>query len=201
VLYPVEPMTWMSPKCDPTDEDALIARVQDGDLKAFEPLVDRHLVQVRALIALRTPAAHLVDELAHETFVYAFRHIHEFEVGTSFVKWLRAIAWNLLRGEILRFSREQANHTRYSQAQRVDWVESGADLSASLEAEFLAECLAALPNDMQKLVNLKYHGEQSSEAIAQHLRRSTAWVWTMLFRVRQQLKACIERKMGGKQPC
>jgi RNA polymerase sigma-70 factor (ECF subfamily) len=194
-------MTSMSPKPELTDEDALIERVRGGDLQAFEPLVERHLPQVRALIALRTPASHLVDELAHETFVYAFRHMHEFEPGTSFGKWLRAIAWNLLRAEILRFSREQANHTRYAQAQRVDWVESGADLSGSREAEFLEECVSELPGAMRELLTLKYQSEHSSEEIGRRLQRSTAWVWTMLFRVRQQLKACIQGKMGGKQPC
>jgi RNA polymerase sigma-70 factor (ECF subfamily) len=194
-------MAWTRPKLDLVDEDALALQVQGGDLQAFELLVDRHLPQVRALLALRAPAAHLVDELAHETFVYAFRHINDFEVGTSFVQWLRAIAWNLLRAEILRFSREQANHTRFAQGQRVEWVESEVDLSTSREAEFLEQCVAALPDDMQRLVKLKYHGEQSSEEIAQQLRRSTPWVWTMLFRARQQLKRCIERKMGGKQPC
>lgn len=194
-------MAWVSSEFDPVDEDALVKRVQAGDLQAFEPLVDRHLPQVRALLALRAPAAHLVDELAHETFVHAFRHIHQFEVGTSFIKWLRAIAGNLLRAEILRFSREEANQTRYAHDQRLDWAQSAQDLSLSREAEFLEQCVNALPEDLRTLVSLKYHGEHSGEEIAQRLRRSTAWVWTMLFRVRQQLKACIERKMGGKQPC
>ena len=72
------------PNLELATEDALILKVQAGDLQAFEPLVDQHLPPVRAFIALRTPAAHLVDELAHETFVYAFRNIHAFGAGTSF---------------------------------------------------------------------------------------------------------------------
>ncbi len=186
---------------DLAGEDALILKVQGGDLQAFEPLVDQHLPHVRAFIALRTPAAHLVDELAHETFVYAFRNIQEFTPGTSLANWLRAIAWNLLRAEILRFSREQANHLRYAQARRVQSVECNQDLCSSSEAEFLEQCMEQLPGSMRELLELKYQREHSSEEIAQHLKRSTAWVWTMLFRVRQQLKECIDRKLGGKQPC
>lgn len=189
------------PNLDPVGEDALILKVQRGDLQAFEPLVDQHLSQVRAFIALRTPAAHLVDELAHETFVYAFRNIHEFAPGTSLANWLRAIAWNLLRAEILRHSREQANHVRYAQARRVELVQSNSDLSSSREAEFLQQCVEQLPGSMRELLTFKYHSEQSSEQIAQHLKRSTAWVWTTLFRVRQQLKECIEGKLERKQPC
>jgi RNA polymerase sigma-70 factor (ECF subfamily) len=183
------------------DEDALILMVQRGDLQAFEPLVDQHLPHVRAFIALRTPAAHLVDELAHETFVYAFRNIHEFVAGSSFANWLRSIAWNLLRAEILRFSREQANHVRYAQARRVDLVHSNTDLSGSREAEFLEQCVDQLPGTVRELLTLKYHGEHSSQEIAQRLKRSTAWVWTMLFRLRQQLKQCIESKLGRKPAC
>ncbi len=194
-------MNLLRSNLDLADEDALILKVQGGDLQAFEPLVDQHLSHVRAFIALRTPAAHLVDELAHETFVHAFRNIHEFKIGTSLANWLRAIAWNLLRAEILRFSREQANHTRYAQARRVDLLQSHSDLSSSREAEFLEQCVEQLPGSMRELLNLKYHSEYSSEEIAHRMKRSTAWVWTMLFRVRQQLKECIERKLERGSPC
>jgi len=186
---------------DPPAEDALILRVQQGDLDAFEPLVDQHLPHVRAFIALRTPAAHLVDELAHEVFVYAFRHIGEFNAGTAFGSWLRAIAWNLLRAEIQRFSREQSNQTRYAHARCMEVANAGESVPGSNEAEFLQQCLEELPDTMRKLVNLKYHAEHSSEEIARELKRSNAWVWTTLFRVRQQLKNCIEHKLGGNQPC
>ena len=184
-----------------TDEDALLRRVQAGDLAAFEPLVDQHLPAIRAFLALRTPAAHLVDELAHETFVFAFQRIHEFERGSSMAKWLRAIAWNLLRAEILRFSREAENVSRYALARQVDELARRGDPSESREVEFLGECLEALPAAMGELLTLKYHGEHTTEEIARRLKRSAAWVWTTLFRVRQQLKQCIERKLAKEQPC
>ena len=189
------------PNLDPVAEDALVLRVQHGDLNAFEPLVDQHLPHVRAFIALRTPAAHLIDELAHEVFVYAFRHIGEFTAGTSLGNWLRAIAWNLLRAEIQRFSREQSNLTRYAHARRLELADRADAVAGSNDAEFLEQCIEELPATMRRLLDLKYHADHSSEEIARNLNRSTAWVWTTLFRVRQQLKACIEGKLGGKQPC
>ncbi len=189
------------PNLSTTHEDALILKVQGGDLSAFEPLVDQYLPQIRAFLALRSPAAHLVDELAHETFVFAFRNIREFERGSSMAKWLRAIAWNLMRAEILRFSRESENVSRYALARRADESESHGDASDSRDVEVLGECLGELPGTMRELLTLKYHGEHSAEDIAQRLKRSTAWVWTTLFRVRQQLKQCIETKLGRRQAC
>jgi RNA polymerase sigma-70 factor (ECF subfamily) len=190
------------PALDPQQEASLIRKVQDGDLEAFGPLVDQHLVHVRAFIALRAPALHLVDDVAHETFVFAFRNLRQFEAGTSLAKWLRAIAWNLLRAETKRFGREQARHAE-TDAWDLEWaaVEPESEPEPAPDAEFLADCLRQLPAPMRELVTFKYSEDLSGEDIAQRLQRSTAWVWTTLFRVRQQLRECIERKREARPSC
>ena len=87
---------------DSTQDAHLVAAVQAGDIQAFNPLVERYLDGVHAFVALKLPVAHLVDEITHETFVFAFRRIAEFTAGTSFRAWLRAIAANKIRAEIER---------------------------------------------------------------------------------------------------
>ena len=101
-------MRIVNPELEQGDDDSFVQAVQRGDHENFEPLLDRHLPHVRAFLALKAPIPHLVDELAHETFVFAFRNLGKYTPGTSFRAWLRAIAWNLLRAEVQRFSREQA---------------------------------------------------------------------------------------------
>jgi len=95
-----------------TDSE-LLARVQAGEIEAFASLVSRHLPSLRAFTAMKLPVAHLADEVAHETFVFAFRHAQSFDLRHSFRAWLRAIAWNLVRAELLRFAREQVNRSRF----------------------------------------------------------------------------------------
>lgn len=188
------------PNLDPAQESSLILKVQDGDLEAFGPLVDQHLPHVRAFIALRSPALHLVDELAHETFVFAFRNLRDFEAGTSLAKWLRAIAWNLLRAEVKRFGRDQARHAAAAAwGSEMAAVEEAPD--STPDAEFLEDCLRQLPTSMRELVAFKYSEDLSGDDIARRLERSTAWVWTTLFRVRQQLRECIERKREARPSC
>lgn len=188
------------PNLDPAQESSLILKVQDGDLEAFGPLVDQHLPHVRAFIALRSPALHLVDELAHETFVFAFRNVRQFEAGTSLAKWLRAIAWNLLRAEVKRFGRDQARHAAAAAwGSEMAAVEEAPD--STPDAEFLEDCLRQLPTSMRELVAFKYSEDLSGDDIARRLERSTAWVWTTLFRVRQQLRECIERKREARPSC
>ena len=65
----------------------------------------------------------------------------------------------------------------------------------SREADLLEECVHQLPPAMQRLLALKYESGHSSEEIARTLDRSLAWVRVTLFRVRQQLRLCIDGKM------
>lgn len=186
---------------DPDHETSVIAAVQRGEVEAFEPLVEHHLTYIRAFIALKAAVPHLVDELAHETFVFAYRNIEDFAPGTSFRSWLRAIAWNLLRAEIQRFSRQQANHARYAQSRFWELTGKRTERQATREVDYLEECIQQTPELMRDLLRLKYREECSSEEIADRLERSLAWVRTTLFRVRQQLKQCIEKKLTEESAC
>ena len=87
---------------DHETETELVTRIQAGDLSAYEELLNNHSSRLRAFIAMKLPIPHLIDEIAHETFVFAHRHILDFEAGTDFGKWIRAIAYNLVRKETLR---------------------------------------------------------------------------------------------------
>ncbi len=94
---------------------ALVEAVQRGEPQSFESLLDRHLDHIHAFVCVKLPVPHLADEIAHETFVFAFRHIHEFTIGTAFRAWLRAIAFNKVRAEIERYCREEANKLSYAE--------------------------------------------------------------------------------------
>ncbi|HSH95747.1 MAG TPA: sigma-70 family RNA polymerase sigma factor [Roseimicrobium sp.] len=190
-----------SPLSLPTDDTALVLAAQAGDPDAFASLLDVHLHHVRAFLALKAPVPQLVDEIAHETFVYAFRHLNDFEAGTSFRSWVRAVAWNLLRAEVQRFARERRNLDRLSAWQLAEWDAVHAENSDAIEADYLRECLERIDGPLRELVFLKYRDDESTEAIATRLDRSLVWVRVSLFRVRQQLRECINAKMTGNQPC
>lgn len=83
-----------------------------GGTDAYAHLVRRHLVAVRAFVAMKLPVAHLADAITSESFVFAFRNFDALRSTGSFRAWLRAIARNLVRKELLRFTREQANLSR-----------------------------------------------------------------------------------------
>ena len=191
----------LQPSSSTPAEGDLIRAAQTGDQDAFAALLDAHLPHVRTFLALKAPAPQLVDELAHDTFVFAFRHFDEFQPGTSFRAWLRAIAWNLLRAEVQRFAREQVNRDKFAAWQLAEWETSSAETKPSAEAEHLQSCLDQLDGPLRELITLKYRDDHSTETIAAKLKRSLVWVRVSLFRVRLQLRECIEAKSKGGQPC
>lgn len=181
----------------PTPESELVRRVQAGDLDAFAPLVRRHLSELRAFVCLRLPVPHLADEITHETFVFAFREIARFDAAKPLRPWLRAIAWNLVRSELLRFAREQVNLSRFEQTQLIALTRDAEQRALRDETIFLEECLAHLPENLRRLVDERYRLGRTNEEIAVAFERSAEWVRVTLFRVRKQLRDCIETKLAA----
>ena len=181
------------------DEAALVLAAQAGDAAAFESLVRGHLRHVRTFVALRAPVSHLVDEIAHDTFVFAHQRLTEFKPGTSLRAWLRAIAFNLLRAEVQRYAREQAGQLKYAEqvALEEDLARPAPDHRGP-EAEALEECVRALPEESRRLRQLKYGDTLESDVIGRALQRSTAWVRTTLFRVRELLRDCVQGRLAAR---
>src|SRR6476620_10609015 len=157
-----------SPSEEPTDAD-LAARVRAGDLDAFSPLVRRHISAIRAFVAMKLPVPHLADEITHETFVFAFKNLEGLELRGSMRAWLRAVAWNLVRKELLRFAREQQNLSKLEKAQVSDLEGASFAESANTtdDAAFLEECLSGLPPTARKLVQERYSRGLTNEELAQ----------------------------------
>jgi RNA polymerase sigma-70 factor, ECF subfamily len=179
------------------NDAALLHRVQRGDVDAFAPVVRRHLPSLRAFVALQLPVPHLADEVAHETFVFAFRHIQEFNLQRPFRSWLRGIAWNLVRAELQRFAREQVNRSRLEQLQLAELQAGLAQPTPPDEAGFLEECLGELPPHLRQLIDERYRHQRTAGEIATAWGRTEEWVRVTLFRVRRRLRACIETKLAG----
>ena len=175
-------------------EDKLVRDVQAGRLDSFEELIHDHASRLRAFVAMRLPVPHLIDELAHETFVFAYHHINEFQAGTDFGKWLRAIAFNLVRKETLRHKRVAKNNERYLEHCLIQSAPKGGMKPEAPVVAYLEECLDRLPEGQKSLLKMKYRLANSTREMAETAGQSEAWVRTTLCRVRTALRDCIEMK-------
>ena len=77
------------------DPDAgLVARVQAGELEAFEELVIRHSRRVHRTLVGIVGNVQEAQDAFQETFLKAFRYIGSFEGRSTFSRWLLSIASN-----------------------------------------------------------------------------------------------------------
>ncbi len=179
------------------NETELIFSVQSGSLEAFEALLALHSSRLRSFVAMKLPVPHLIDEISHETFVFAYRQIGDFKAGTDFGKWLRAIAYNLVRKETLRHHRFSKNQEKLLDHHLMDSAASSEMGVESPLIEYLEDCLASLPTEQRRLLEHKYIQAESSRDMARAFGQSETWVRTNLCRVRTALRRCIEAKLEG----
>ena len=185
-----------TPSNSPPDAD-LARQVESGDDAAFRLLMQRHLQPLRGFLALRAPAPDLIDEVAHDAFVFAYQNMRDFSTG-SMQPWLRTIAHNLLRDRLKAYARESTKHERYSEQVRWEMALETSDKPVSDESDHLASCLEKLRHHQRTILDLRYEAQLSCEEIAQRTGRSTLAVRTVLMRVRQQLRKCIEFQLEQK---
>lgn len=179
------------PELESLTDETLARRVGRGDDAAFRFLLNRHLQPLRTYLALRAPVPDLIDEVAHEAFVFAYRHLQDFHTG-SMQAWLRSIAQNILRDRLKAYARESVKQERYAEQMRWEMALANVDKPIRDEAEHLAHCLEKLRHSQREILELRYEQQLTSEEIAQRTGRSTLAVRTLLMRLRQQLRQCIQ---------
>jgi RNA polymerase sigma factor (sigma-70 family) len=86
-----------------SDADLIARVVLDDDHHAFAELVRRHQSAVRATLrSLTRGNTRLADELAHETFLRAYRALKTYRGDARFSSWLYRIACNVFQSEARR---------------------------------------------------------------------------------------------------
>ncbi|MEK7415067.1 MAG: sigma factor-like helix-turn-helix DNA-binding protein [Planctomycetota bacterium] len=177
------------------NEQSLIESAQAGNTDAYDRVVALRLPSLRVFVAMRAPVPHLIDEIVHETFVFAFFHLHDFVAGSDFLAWLHAIAGNLTRQARQRFSREQVQRRRYAEHQAIACEDVPAGESID-HAAALGDCIQHLSDKQRALIMYKYSEDLSAEDIAGRLGQTIDWVYVNLHRLRHALKNCIESKLS-----
>jgi len=178
------------------NETEQIAAARRGDLEGFSQLVLRYQAGVRACLAIRMSDPHEAEDLAQEVFVLAFRKLSEFDASRSFSAWLRGMAFNLLR-----------NHQRKSRSRPLTAVgDLDALVSDHLDASHeqggeadrysaMRECLQHLDDASRQLVAARYEEDVDVSQLCRRLGKKHSAVTMHLYRIRQQLRACIELRL------
>jgi RNA polymerase sigma-70 factor (ECF subfamily) len=186
-------------KNDDFSADALIARVANGEVAAFEGIVRRFERPLRAWLATQAPPPVDVDDLAQRTFVVIYSKLDEFEVGSNFAAWVFSIARFQLKTELTRLRRVADYHARLAP----DLLQKELDRRNSEPPELqqrrldqLSKCLKLLGESSRRFIIWRYDEEISLEEMANRSGRSVAAVKKQLWKLRRKLHDCIETNMA-----
>lgn len=142
-----------------------------------------------------------VEDVVHQAFLLAFDRLAS---GQSFQgdpgKWLRGTVRNLVR-DVWRQQRKLPQDIA-DQLQQVvlQADESGDAIDRSMVREALRRCLARLDATDRDLIGRHYVGGSRITEIAQRLELNAATLRVRLFRIRQNLKSCVEAQFVGEVP-
>ena len=90
----------------PTDPDAeLMLRVKNGDLGAFEGLVEKYKGPIINLMYRMVRDAEEAEDLAQTVFLRVFQSAERYEASAKFSTWIFTIARRLCLNEIRRRGR------------------------------------------------------------------------------------------------
>jgi RNA polymerase sigma-70 factor, ECF subfamily len=161
---------------------------------AVVQIVQRHQDGLRSYLRwLRVPAD-AVDDLVQDTFVAVLSRPFEVRSEGATRAWLRTVARRLL----LHRRRDADRRTALELDEAaVAWERHlGADDGEAFRAALRA-CLGRLNARQGEAVRLRYGGDLGVAAIGAQLGIGQAGAETLLRRLRQVLRACIERRLAS----
>lgn len=176
-------------------ESAIIQRA------AAEFIHDRH--RLGAFVGGLLRDAHAAEDVIQEVWV---RLAAEIEKGTAIENqpaWCRGVARNL----ILKHWRTQQTAKVVADSEVMEaflaqvelaFAESDPDEADEWQRrqQALDDCVAALPEKSRRMLSLRYEARQTVEEVAKATGQTFDGVTKALYRLRQALTDCVERKLS-----
>lgn len=185
---------------DGPDDFALMRRVRDGDLAAFELLVERHQHSVVGTAGKMLGGHGDAEDIAQQVFVRVWKSASRYEPTAKFTTWLMTITRNLVFNEMRRLQRARTVplERQDEDGPELQWADERADapsetlLKGELQ-EAVDRAIAALPEAQRTAIVLRRYENMPYEDIAVVLRTSVPAVKSLLFRARAELKESLRR--------
>ncbi len=198
------------------DADALLVdRVKRGDVRAFELLVVKYQRRIERLIGRMVRDVDIVQDIAQETFIRAYRALPQFRGESAFYTWLYRIAVNTAKKSLMDLKRdplvtESALASRDDDGDETSRVENelsdGETPDALLASKEIAQAvnaaIEALSEDLRQAITLREIEGLSYEEISDVMNCPIGTVRSRIFRAREaiaeRLRPLLDTKDGAR---
>ena len=201
---------------EPADSDLrLVERTVAGDQRAYELLVIKYQRRIERLVGRMVRDTDLVADITQETFLRAYRALHQFRGEAQFYTWLYRIAVNTAKKALvdmkrnpvvtesaLRGSSDSEDETSFLDRELISDETPETVLAAQEIAAAVNAAMEALPEDLRQAVTLREIEGLSYEEIAVAMECPIGTVRSRIFRAREAISARVKpllEKRSGKR--
>jgi RNA polymerase sigma-70 factor, ECF subfamily len=198
----------------PVDTDAvLVERTLAGDQRAYGLLVLKYQRRIQRLVGRMVRDVDLVEDIAQETFIRAYRALHQFRGDAQFYTWLYRIAVNTAKKFLMDLKRNPTvsdragafsddDETSAPQYEPTTDETPESVLAAKEIGAVVNMAMDALPEELRQAVVLREMEGLSYEEIALAMDCPIGTVRSRIFRAREAISSKIKPlldKQTGKR--
>ncbi|HEX4637877.1 MAG TPA: sigma-70 family RNA polymerase sigma factor [Chthoniobacterales bacterium] len=179
---------------DDAEDIRLMHLAGQGDVAAFEKLVERHQTLVAGTVARMLGSNSDVEDIAQQVFIRVWKSAGRYVAKAKFTTWLLKITRNLVFNEMRRAKRHPHVPVQIEpDAEEIPLKDeqTSAPDAAFLEGELqsaIEKAIGELPDTQRMALVLRRYEELSYEEIAEVLDLSVPAVKSLLFRARTELR-------------
>jgi RNA polymerase sigma-70 factor (ECF subfamily) len=194
-------------------DSALVQRTVAGDPRAYELLVVKYQRRIERLIGRMVRDTDLVQDIAQETFIRAYRALGQFRGDAQFYTWLYRIAVNTAKKALVDLRRDPVvteTALRNDDEDETSAVENELTteetpetvLAAKEIAAAVNQAMQALPEELRQAIILREIEGLSYEEIAEAMNCPIGTVRSRIFRAReaisQRVKPLLTNQTGKR---
>ena len=194
-----------------TDSDLLLVqRTVAGDQRAYGLLVLKYQRRIERLIGRMVRDAELVEDIAQETFIRAYRALHQFRGDAQFYTWLYRIAVNTAKKSLVDMRRNPVISENALRSGSDDDETSVLDRELSTDetpetvmaakeiAQTVNAAMESLPDDLRQAVTLREIEGLSYEEISEAMNCPIGTVRSRIFRAREAISAKVRPLLANQ---
>jgi RNA polymerase sigma-70 factor (ECF subfamily) len=194
------------------DADAqLVERAKRGDMRAFEMLVVKYQRRIERLVGRMVRDAELVQDIAQESFIRAYRALPQFRGDSAFYTWLYRIAVNTAKKALVEIKRDplvseanlmphdEADETSRAENELSDGETPEAVLASKEIAAAVNAAIEALSEDLRQAITLREIEGLSYEEISDVMNCPIGTVRSRIFRAREAIAARLRPLLDTRE--
>lgn len=163
-------------------------------LVAVSQLLLRHRHEVLAFLYSLLHDYHGVEDVFQEVSLTVLQKADEFQIGTNFPAWAITIARHKVR-EHVRTCRGVVIDEKLLDLMGQAFADIAVDHDLERRKGALRNCLGRLQEKARRFLALRYQEGLSPGAIAEETQQSRTAINSVLQRIREKLKACVESRL------